>query len=152
MYARTEYPSHKEDLQIPQNYSGNALSDTTDAGDEIRVSCKTEDKKSPETHINASAHHNPWEYPPKEDPQPEKTDTDAWSPLSFVQKFGRKEWLNKIPFLGDLTGIFQKNHEKKSPSDSTEDTLLLIVAVFLFFSSGGDKTCALVLLALLFFT
>ncbi len=154
MYARTDYPTHKEDLQIPQNYGGNALSDSPEITDEIRLSCKTEDKKSPEIPISAPTQQNPWEYVPKEDvsPPPKKETASAWSPLSLFQKFPAKGWFDKIPFLSDLTGLLQKDDGKKSPLESSEDTLLLIVAIFLFFSSGGDKICALVLLALLFLT
>ncbi|MBQ7315458.1 MAG: hypothetical protein IJW83_05590 [Clostridia bacterium] len=149
MYARTNYPPGAEDLHIPQNYGGTALSGEADAVTETD-SPYIEASAEPNVAEDAAEpcnKRNPWEYPPK---QPPKTEKSSFSLGSLLKKLPFSQLLGDLPLLGRLQG--GGLHGGKTLFEDSEDLLLIAMAACLFFSSGGDKLCALILLALLFFT
>ena len=128
MYQRKYY---KDDtaMKIPDNYGGLAIdADGYIAEDAAQEPPTAEAVATPFFAVQ----------------EPAATDRECYAPKRTEARFGGT-------VLQSLEGLCRRIG-LHAPTFDKEDILLIAVALFLFFSKDGDKECALLLVALLFFS
>ncbi len=151
MYARTDYPPSADELHVPQNYGGNAL--TSEAAASAGADDVDEEvcPAVADAEAQPCAAHNPWECPPpkEESPPPRPPRKELFGLSSLLGKLPFGDMLGRLPLFGRPCDGADARH---GVFDNSEDLLLIGLAAFLFFSPHGDRECAVLLLALVFLT
>ena len=131
MYTRSFYPEGREDLTIPKNYDGTALSHPNT---ETASTYRENDEKA--------AHENffkeDFDEPCANIFSSEKNDSGGFLSGLF----------SKLQ-IKNLGGIFKGG--EKELKIGTEELIIIGISLFLLFSKSGDKECGVLLLLLLFF-